>query len=842
MKRSISISLVRGRWTTSLAGESCGAGETDRTFRGPDPIRFSGRVEVMRHLTGIDKALLALLSPIWLACVVLHLDRQLGEKALAWVPVYVRTDASSHPAFTGYWPDTPAESRVLAPGDRLVSAGAHDLLGAGHFEFWARAFEATNTRLEVAFTVERDGRHFEATQRLLPISYPWRTVPLSIALGLSGLLAILRGRGAPAARAYAMGAVAYSLQWSFLFGGPPWETRLGLGIFVLAGAMYQPLTLRAALMFPERVAVRSRIVNASCWLFSITSFGLWLWLFGTPLSGETGLLILSASYLAWIVCFMAVLARNYRRADASGRRQLRWVLFGFYIGLGPALVGASLFGVQPKLRWIYELSLTATVFIPICLYVAFIRYNLYDIDRLITTTIAYSLLAPLFLGTLFTLGVPAAELIGRELEIARLTILWFFAIAIAVPIPFAARWLRPHVERTLFRERFRVEAGIRELRSKVAAASAPGELLRLVGEELDGVLRPESIALYARAGEVYAPVYAAGAVVPPGFAPTGTLCALIADSRAPIERIRLQRWLRMPSVEPANRAILESLAANVVVPMYRGEELEAFLCLGELRSGEIYTRSALALLEALAERVGYQLERYDETRVLEENRALYEQMAGYVPAAVREGIVSGYDMAPGQREVTVLFVDLRGYTTLSQTRSADEIFRIVNSYTTAVSSAVNEHGGSVVEFHGDGLMAAFGAPREMEGKERAAVEAGRAALKLVSGAEIQSLGGGELSAGVGIATGPDFIGNIQSIDRKIWTVIGNTTNIAARLESLTRELNAWMVIDDTTWERAGESAADFEPHENVRLKGRSETFTVYALPIRAPGLATSPGR
>jgi len=149
---------------------------------------------------------------------------------------------------------------------------------------------------------------------------------------------------------------------------------------------------------------------------------------------------------------------------------------------------------------------------------------------------------------------------------------------------------------------------------------------------------------------------------------------------------------------------------------------------------------------------------------------------------------------------------------------------------------VQKHAGSVVEFNGDGMMTVFGAPRELAHKERAAVEAGREIVAAVGSMRVEDAEGGpaSLSVGVGIATGDAFVGNIQAVDRMIWSAIGNTTNLAARLQGLTRELGAALVIDPGTWERAQHAAAGFEKRSAVPIRGRRETQDVYALPMSAP--------
>jgi adenylate cyclase len=170
---------------------------------------------------------------------------------------------------------------------------------------------------------------------------------------------------------------------------------------------------------------------------------------------------------------------------------------------------------------------------------------------------------------------------------------------------------------------------------------------------------------------------------------------------------------------------------------------------------------------------------------------------------------------------------MRGYTAFSEKRSPDEIFRVVNAYTTAVSRVVREHTGFVVEFQGDGLMAVFGAPRPNVHKERAAVEAALEVIDVIERGGVAELADHALQVGVGVATGPAYVGNVQSIDRKIWCVIGNTTNLAARLQALTRELGVSLLIDAATHERAGDAAAAFEASD-VRVRGRSERMRVYA--------------
>jgi adenylate cyclase len=286
-------------------------------------------------------------------------------------------------------------------------------------------------------------------------------------------------------------------------------------------------------------------------------------------------------------------------------------------------------------------------------------------------------------------------------------------------------------------------------------------------------------------------------------------------------------------LSPFDRAALETLGAEVVVPVRQGETLSAFLCLGPKRSGDVYTPTDVSLLAAIAEKVSAELRRFDQDETIRKGREMQEALRRYVPGAVADQLSLGAAPSAGPREVSVLFVDLRGYTGFAESRGAEEIFSTVNRYTEVVSTIVQKHGGSVVEFNGDGMMAVFGAPRELAHKERSAVEAAREIVDAVGSLLLE--GGAKLAVGAGIATGEAFVGNLQAADRMIWSAIGNTTNLAARLQALTRELDASLVIDARTCERAGSAAADFAEHADVPIRGRRERQDVYALGMSRGG-------
>lgn len=176
-----------------------------------------------------------------------------------------------------------------------------------------------------------------------------------------------------------------------------------------------------------------------------------------------------------------------------------------------------------------------------------------------------------------------------------------------------------------------------------------------------------------------------------------------------------------------------------------------------------------------------------------------------------QGILRGRTL-----DVTVLFCDLKGFTSLTRERSAagesEAHVRQLNAYLTAMVDVIMAHGGTVDKFIGDAVMAVFGSPvgRGVGEEARAAVACALAMAQALKGLNVGwgREGLPSLDNGIGIASGPAVVGQIGSPRRMEFTVIGDTVNRAARLESLTRQVGAAMLFDRATADRLVEPAGE----------------------------------
>ncbi len=818
------------------------------------------------RLAARDVFLVAALASIWAVAFGLHLKQVLSGR-LAWVPVFIAApeSAAAYPTVAAFRAGGDTQPADLAIGDRLLRVGHQDLAGVGPIGFIAYAYAEAGPDLTFPVLYERSGTRGETRLQLVRVSHAGSISPFAAIMAVTGLVVFLRVPRAPVGRAFFLGAISYATHWSLFGGGPPLQTYLWAALFFASSLVMFPLLLRPALLFPEDTAPPHRTLPWWPWLFAVFGPLALSWMFGTPLSHEVGQRGSYLTNVAFAGTYLGLLTRNYRRAGPIGRRQLKWVIYGLYVGLVPMFAVDLVTAVHPAWWWLHEIAPIALIPIPVCLLIAIAGYHLFDIDRLISVTAVYTSLSIILVAAVVTVAPRVAEAASATFGIDPTTGQLVFSFVLAAALVPAQRYFRPRLERLVFRERHELRAGFDRLLAALSTCTTPRELLTLAGERLDALVRPEVCRIYAATDEGYVLIFAreahaartpAAPMLPPTAmrVPSG----VTPSRQAAHARLPALRALRKPldvargaaergaSVSAAARAMLESLGLAVVVPVTRGEESAAqgdkpvaLVCLGPKRSGDVYTPTDLALLAALADKLSGELQRFDAVEVLRQERAMQEALRRYVPDPVVGLLANGEDIAGGEREVSILFVDLRGFTTYSEQHESGSVVLIISRYTEAVSGIIRDHGGTVVEFLGDGLMAVFGAPTALPDHAAAAVRCATTIVASMRGLQLAGPGEAPIEVGIGLATGTAFVGDVRSADRLFYTAIGDVVNLAARLEKLTRTLDASIAIDDATYAAAGPVAAGFAAHGPTLIRGRQQTVDVYFMPL-GPTAAEQP--
>lgn len=216
-----------------------------------------------------------------------------------------------------------------------------------------------------------------------------------------------------------------------------------------------------------------------------------------------------------------------------------------------------------------------------------------------------------------------------------------------------------------------------------------------------------------------------------------------------------------------------------------------------------------------------------------EKKKIRSAFSYYVaPAVVNEMLKNPEKLKLGgdKKELTVLFSDIRGFTSISEKMDPEELVKLLNEYLTEMTNIVFRHGGTLDKYMGDAIMAIYGAPLEQEDHAHRAC---RTALDMLKSLELlnqkwQREGKKRLEIGIGINTGDMMVGNMGSLQRFDYTVMGDAVNLGSRLEGANKSYMTNILISETTYEKVKEDFICLEV-DSVRVKGKALPVKVYTI-------------
>ncbi|MFZ5450835.1 MAG: adenylate/guanylate cyclase domain-containing protein [Thermodesulfobacteriota bacterium] len=281
--------------------------------------------------------------------------------------------------------------------------------------------------------------------------------------------------------------------------------------------------------------------------------------------------------------------------------------------------------------------------------------------------------------------------------------------------------------------------------------------------------------------------------------------------------------------------VLERLAADVhrrdlpVIMISAVEEIDSVVRCIEMGAEDYLTKPFNPVL--LKARVDASLEK---KRLRDEQRALFRKFAS--DEVADELLNSGFSLGGQLVEATALFCDIRSFTTIAESQSPQDTIELLNSYYALMFEAIANEGGIVNQMEGDGLMSIFGAPLTLEDHRRRAVLAAREMIGLLEGfnRERARWNSVQILVGIGIASGPVIAGYVGTQRRASYTCVGDTVNLAARLEAHTKVVGQPILISENT--RLGlDQQIEVVPQGAVRLKGKTKDVKIFSVPVKKGG-------
>ncbi len=231
-----------------------------------------------------------------------------------------------------------------------------------------------------------------------------------------------------------------------------------------------------------------------------------------------------------------------------------------------------------------------------------------------------------------------------------------------------------------------------------------------------------------------------------------------------------------------------------------------------------------------------------------ERERVRDLFSRFVPENVVDEVLAsaGGELRLGgvQREGTVMFTDLRGFTSFAETLTPDRVIEVLNRYLSEMSDAILDHGGTLVAYMGDGIMAVFGAPIVQTDHADRALSTAREMLavrlpRFNGWLHEQKLGSG-FRMGIGLNSGRVMSGNVGSERRVEYTAVGDTTNVAARIEQLTKGTPHQLMLSGATKESLTAQPDDLAFVDQIELRGRRAEIAIWALAEEPEGPAASP--
>jgi len=786
---------------------------------------------------------IALVS-VWVVIVGIHFYL-IATGQLTWPPFSVSAldTSDDYPRVSGLIPESQRYAPDLSVGDEIVSIGDTSARGLGPLRMAVAIITDRHVGETVAITYRRNGDEqlYSTEIELPPTAYPWwRGIALVLGFFLPAGLLVLRDPMARMRRYYFLGSLMYVLVWTRVYGASEVVTYLGLGVFGVAATFAWPLIIRGTLLFPEENPDASRWHNVWPWGFAAMGPLALSALYGFPFSVGFGMR--AVCVLGAVFCFVVllILGRTYLASDVIARRRIKWVLYSFYFGIVPELIAAGLAVASTQYFWLAEWTVSATAIAPVGVLIGIVRYNLFDIDNVISVTATYSVISFCAIGTIFYLAPQVAGYLtdstGIPLQYGQLLVSALFAGAWLSTRTRIQTW----INRVFFPERHLVEGVVAEALSRLRETTDIGEIFVHGGDALRRIANSGSVMIYMRSSDAFVNRYHSEGEPPDTIDTEDPLYGVLVSVTCSVVR-KMVDDVAVESATPLQVAALDTLGLEILVPNVGDAGVTGFVGVGRKGSGDIYTPTDLRWIETINGQIAAEIGRLsaiEERQAVEQERdaavGMQKEISRYVPEALTTQLERGQGMEMVEYKTSVLFVDMRAYSAFAEKTPTGSVFARISDYVAAVTKIVREHGGHIMQFYGDGLLVIFGGPFGKDSmEERALLAAKEIVVELMPAGEHTSTSGNgadRFRVGIGVATGQVTVGTVDMRDSgSTWALTGHTVNLASRLQELTKERDCTILTDANTWGAGKAAALGFEKLEGVSIRGMSEARDLYLM-------------
>jgi len=623
--------------------------------------------------------------------------------------------------------------------------------------------------------------------------------------------------------------------------------------YLLSNAFLFAPAVHLSMLFPEE----KRFVRKWPWLKYVPYFlavVLAGWFASTYPSLKFSRLFQLSNILALLgaLTFLVSAMHSYfRSSSVIARQRAKVVLLGAALAFPlPAMfvVAGGVFGNRlGSLVLLHNYMMFPVLIFPMSIAYAISRHNLFDVDVFIKRTVGYAIMTAVVGAGYFGLQVGLESLVLTPVfgEAAHKITPALFAFLVVFLFNPLNRRIQNAVDRMFFRKKFDYKATVTAVSDALSSVLNLDEIVRKIVQTVRSDMfidRSGLVLAGAQGGSL--PAYFVGddlsgvseEILSDALPASDPLVELVRKKKKLITKYDVAEDPHFADVRETCGRRFEELGASLAVPLVYQGEVKAVLAVGHKKSGHFFTSEDIELLQTLASHGAVAIESANLAEQMKKEEAVRTNLSRYLSPQIVDRIVQNnvqVNLGGDRKVVTVLFSDIRNFTTITESRPPDQLIQILNEYFTSMAETIFEQQGSLDKYIGDAIVAVFGSLIPLENPARKAVAAAVAMMNRLPdlNRRWEERFGFSMNIGIGVNTGEVFLGNIGSPERMEFTVIGDAVNVASRFSGLAKP--GQILVTKETLAHLG---ADFmvREHPPAEVKGKSGKLEVFEIVYTQP--------
>lgn len=712
---------------------------------------------------------------------------------------------------------------------------------------------------EVTYTIDRNGKIFDVAIATMRFS----TTDLFVIFGsylivsifylLIGVVVFVLKPGTRVSWIFFCACVLMSLSYSVAFDMV--STHLGfLRLSLFVDAFIPAVAIHFSMFFPEEkhFVQKYKMLQLVPYIVSLSVMVAIQAFYPAPFSISVYSMSMPLLNIAAIGALLGSVFYSFVKKTSAIARQRAKVVF-----LGAALA----FPLPIIIELFFYLDITISDFkllknylvFPIMIFPASVAYaiakhNLFDVDVYIKRTVGYVMMTVIVAVAYIVLEVSVGSYILKPLfgTYSKKVYSIVFAFVVVFCFEPLQHKVKNFVDKLFYRKKFDYKDTVLSVSNALTSVLNLDEIIKRIlnTARKEMFIDTAGVILLETQKNACQTLFIGEKDVNPGAEEkdnrAGDLCisyddplvSLISREKKLITMYDIEENPYYAGIREEGMARFSALGTSIAIPLLYKDSVTGILALGNKKSGQFYTREDIHLLETLANQGAIAIENAKMAEQMMKDQTVKTNLARYLSPQIVDQIVSRdvqVNLGGDRKVVTVLFSDIRNFTTISETMPADRLVAILNEYFTEMAAIIFEHQGSLDKYIGDAIVAVFGSLIPLENPSVNAVKASVAMMKKLpelnrKWAEQYNF---EMSIGIGVNTGEVFLGNIGSPERMEFTVIGDTVNVASRFSGLAKP--GQVLVTRTTIDKLDNEMVQYNELPQTPVKGKAGTMEVFEI-------------